>query len=288
MTNVIDTLNRALTAAFDVVLTPLEALGRPLALVLASGVFGVLALLVFKRISHQQGIKAAKNKIKGHLIEIRLYQDDLAVVARAIGKVLARNLQYLAYNFGPFVPLAIPFVFVLAQLVVRYAFAPVPVEPVSAQVMPGRGTMLLVTLDAEHAGLAAGLRIELPDGVRALSPLVRNAARGRACQEVVASRAGTHEIGFVLANGERQTKRLVAGTLARTLQPERSDGLLDALLWPAEERFPAESAFAKIAFRYPDSDLGWLPGGVGGVLIVFLVASMAFGFVMLKPLGIEI
>ena len=42
----------------------------------------------------------------------------------SILRVLARNFQYLAYNLGPFLPLAIPFVFVLAQLVVRYAYAP--------------------------------------------------------------------------------------------------------------------------------------------------------------------
>jgi hypothetical protein len=285
-----NTLNHALTAAFDALLVPFELLGRPLALVLASGIFGILALLAFKRISHQKGIKAAKSKIKGHLIEIRLYQDDLAVVARAIGKVLARNLQYLALNFAPFLPLAIPFVFVLAQLVVRYAFAPVPVQPETAHVLPGRGTMLNVTLDPAHAALAAGLRIELPDGVRALSPLARIPSQGRAHQEVVATRAGTHEIAFVLANGERVTKLLAAGdaTTERTLQPERSKSFFDAVLWPAEDAFPSTSAFAKIAFAYPDSDLGWLPGGVGGVLVVFLVASMAFGFVMLKPLGIEI
>jgi hypothetical protein len=44
----------------------------------------------------------------------------------------------------------------------------------------------------------------------------------------------------------------------------------------------------RVAFLYPDSDLGWMPGGPTGVLIIFLVASMLFGFIALKPLGVKI
>ena len=83
-------------------------------------------------------------------------------------------------------------------------------------------------------------------------------------------------------------KRLSAGTAERAMQPERVRGVFSSLLWPAEDAFERDSAFARIAFRYPDSELGPLPGGASGVLIVFLVASMVAGFALLKPLGIEI
>jgi hypothetical protein len=102
-----------------------------------SGVFGVLALIAFKHISWQKGIKAAKDRIKGHMIEIRIYQDDLVVVGQSVLKILGRNLQYVTLNFGPFIPLAIPFVFVMAQFVVRYAYDPVPVTPTEQYVLAG-------------------------------------------------------------------------------------------------------------------------------------------------------
>ena len=72
-------INRAATSVFDVVLTPFEALGDGWALFLVSGVFGILCLLIFKQISWQKGIKATKDKIKGNMIAIRLYQDDLRI-----------------------------------------------------------------------------------------------------------------------------------------------------------------------------------------------------------------
>ena len=85
-------LNHAWSRIFDGFLAPLERLGTPFALVVTSALFGVLALIAFKHMSAQRRIKATKDKIKAHLIEIRIYQDELAIVGRAIARVLVKNL----------------------------------------------------------------------------------------------------------------------------------------------------------------------------------------------------
>ena len=56
-----DAINSAVTALFDVILTPLEAVSEEFALIVVSGVFGVLALWAFKHISWQKGIKALEH-----------------------------------------------------------------------------------------------------------------------------------------------------------------------------------------------------------------------------------
>jgi len=286
-------INRALTAFFDLVLRPLEAVGMEYSLTLVSGIFGVLALVVFKRISSQKGIKAAKDKIKGHMIEIRLYQDDLGLVSKAIGKVLLRNFQYLFLNFGPFLPLAVPFAFVVAQMVVRYGFEPVPVvrgEP--GQVLAGLGTTLRVDLEPAFAARSGEIELELPEGLVPVSKLAH--VRGFAAQEFVATRPGDFDIR-IRFDGREYTKEFHARDpesplpRPRRMQPERGRGLFDALLWPAEETFGADSGLARVSFVYPESDLGWIPSsGPGGVILWFVIASMAFGLIMLKPLGVQI
>ena len=286
-------INRGLTAFFDLVLRPLEAVGPEYSLTLVSGIFGVLALVVFKHISSQKGIKATKDKIKGHMIEIRLYQDDLGLVSKAIGKVLLRNFQYLFLNFGPFLPLAVPFAFVVAQMVVRYAFEPVAVvrdEP--SQVLPGLGTTLRVDLKPGFASRAGEIELVLPEGLVPVSKLAR--VRGFAAQEFVATQPGDYDIRIRFA-GQEYTKEFRArdpqGTLPRPrrMQPERGEGFFAALLWPAEETFGADSPLARVSFAYPESDLGWIPSsGPGGVILWFVIASMAFGLIMLKPLGVQI
>lgn len=281
-------INHALNTAFDALLWPLDQLGRPTALLLASAIAGVFALLLFKQLSFQKRIRAVKDRIQAHLIEIRIYQDDLRITARAIAKVLTRNFQYLGLNLLPFIPLSLPFAIVLAQLVVRYGFGPVPVAAEHAQPLAGATTLVRIELERESAQLAAGLRLELPTGVEARSPLVRLASEGVAYQEVLVRAAGEHELVATLADGTRETKRLPAGVRVRALQPERAKGVFHALLWPAEDALASDSPFASISATQPDSELGWLPGGPGGVVLVFLVASLVAGALAIKPLKVTI
>lgn len=282
-------LNHAVTAVFDVLMWPLDRLGPVTALVVASGVFGVIALIAFKYLSRQKAIAAAKDKIKAHLIEIRIYQDDPRIVARAIGKILMRNGQYLALNLMPFVPLSLPFVLVVAQLVVRHAHAPVPLHAETKALLAGQGTTLQVTMTPAAAARVGELTIHYPEGIRAVSPLVRIASEGRAFQEIVALESGSYAIELSLADGTSESKRLYAGDVApRASQPARDQSFWSALLWPAEDQLASTSPFERIAIEYPDADLGWLPSGPGGVLLVFLVSSMLFGALAIKPLKIQI
>lgn len=281
-----DAINRAVTALFDVILTPLEAVSEEFALLVVSGVFGVLALWIFKHISWQKGIKAAKDRIKGHLIEIRLYQDDLGIVARSIGKVLLRNFQYLGLNFGPFVPLAIPFALVAAQMVVRYGFEPAPVQHPTELRLAGEGQTLVV--EGDEAAIA-GLEIVLPEGLTAVSPLARIPRAGHAALEFVAEKPGVHELVVKTPSGEI-IKTIAVGAEAdvRAMQDRRVASAFEAVLWPAEDTLSG-TGLTEIRFRYPESDLGWLPlSGPFGVLVVFVLASMVVGFIFLKPLGVQI
>jgi len=287
-------INGATTALFDLLLTPLEAVGREFALIVISGVFGILALIVFKHISSQRGIKAAKDKIKGHMIEIRLYQDDLGLVSKAICKVLLRNLQYVCLNFGPFIPLMFPFGLVAAQMVVRYGFEPVPVQEQPGALLGGEGITVKIELDEAHKREAADLQLVLPEGVQPVSKLVRVPSKGLAFQEIAATTPGAYDL-TVEVGGERVVKTLYAGPDApRKLQPERTASALMAILWPAEDTL--SSPLSRISFHglsapeaYPYAKLGWLPGsGPIAVLLWFVGFSMLFGFAALKPLGVQI
>lgn len=286
-----NSIHRILGAIFDIVLTPFEWLGDAASLVLVSGVFGVLALLVFKRISWQAGIKSTKDKIKGHMIAIRLYQDDLRVVFGSVLKILLRNLQYLGLNFGPILPLFMPFVLIAAQLVVRYAFDPLPVmsEENLASMLPGEGTELEVRMKRGREAEVGMLTIELPPHLRALSPMAKSARDGIAILEFAAAAPGEGEIRLLVDGRQVGSKRVVAGDHgSRTMQPERVSGFFVSWLWPAEPTLEADSPIGSIRFSYPSRDLGVLPGGPFGVLLTFFLSSVLFGIAILKPLNIQI
>ncbi len=282
-------INRAATAVFDLLVKPLSFLGDELTIVVLSGIFGILALILFKFISYQKGIKSTKDKIKAGMIEIRLYQNDLGIVSKAVGKVLGRNFQYMALNFGPFIPLSIPFVLALAQLVCRFGFAPVPVWEEHRDWTPGKGTVIEIAMRPGEEALVSELEVVVPETLVVKQPLMRNAAAGKAWIEVVARASGNEQIEFVLPDGVRATKDIVTGDgpLPALMAPERVSGFWKSWLWPAEDNFQG-TPFADIKFTYPERELRWMPDGVLGVLLTFLVASILFGLVILKPLGIQI
>jgi hypothetical protein len=284
-------VHRILSAIFDAALTPLELLGDVTALVLVSGLFGILALLLFKQISWQAGIKATKDKIKGHMIAIRIYQDDLAIVFASVLRVVLRNFQYLALNFGPILPLFVPFVLIASQLVVRYAFAPLPVvaEAEVESMLPGRGHMLEVRMKRDRGDAVSGLEVRLPSHLKALSPLARNARDGIAVMEFVPIAAGTADVELWVGGVLAGVKSVSAGDAPpRRMQPERVSDFWSSWLWPAEPTFAPESPLDSVRFAYPDRDLGILPGGAFGVLLTFFLASIVFGIAVLKPLNIQI
>jgi len=286
-----NSVHHFLGAIFDAILTPLELLGDEVALVLVSGILGILALLLFKRISWQGAIKGTKDKIKGHMIAIRIYQDDLRIVFTSVLKVVLRNFQYLALNFGPILPLLAPFVLIAGQLVVRYGFEPLPVksEAELASMLPGQGTMIELKMKESHRAEVGEITVELPSNFRALSPLARNAADGVAVLEIAAAGPGGGEIRILAGGREVGTKTIVAGTdIPRHMQPERVSGFWDSWLWPAEPTFASDSPLDSVSFVYPDRELALLPGGAFGVLMTFFLSSIVFGIAVLKPLNIQI
>lgn len=284
------TLNRVTTAVFDSLLAPLAGLGAFWIVVLIGAVFVVPALLLFKQISWQGGIKGAKERIKGHLIAIRIYQNDLAIVAASVGRILVRNAQYLGLNFGPLLPLLPPFTLVVAQLATRYGFEPLPVDTrPTAELRSGQGTLLEVHFAPGREGEVAGLSVEWPDGLEPLTPLVRSPGGGVAFQEFVARTPGDWTITLRTAAGAHETKRVLVGSApGGAFQPERVRSFWAAWLWPAEPTLPSASPFERIAFAYPERPLPLSPGGPIGVMVIFFVASLVAGVVVLKVFHIQI
>jgi hypothetical protein len=248
-------------------------------------------MLLFKKISWQKGIKGTKDKIKGNMIAIRIYQDDLVVVGKAVVKVLLRNFQYLGLNFGPFIPLSIPFILVAVQLVVRYSFAPIPVvgDEALARMLPGEGTLIEVEFKAADRGKIADLTLDYPSGLKPVSQLVRSISEGKAYQEVVATSAGVGEIEILVGGTRVGTKEVVTGSEpTRLMQPERVASPWVAWMWPAEDTFGSDSPVARVVLPYPDRDLPWLPDGPLAVFMTFVVVAFAFGLILIKPLKIQI
>ncbi len=113
------------------------AANTPLLWVLAiSIVIGFLMVIVFRYTSDQKAIGRAKDRLKAHLLAVRLFQDQLPVVMRAYGKILRGTGSYLRLAFTPFLIAILPITFLIVQLD-RY-FGWMPLQPAQTFLVEAR------------------------------------------------------------------------------------------------------------------------------------------------------
>ena len=244
---------------------------------------GIVALIVYKYVSNQAGIQRAKNAIKVHLLEIRLFKDDIAVVLGATARILLKNGLYLGHNILPMLVMIVPMMTILFQLEARYAHDPLPVGSVN---------LLILKLDGRRpdvpdtaTGLAETVRLEIPAGLSLDAPPVRT-AEGEIAWRLRAEQPGDHTLTIHVGD-EVVEKRIAVGGPPRKVPVLRTKGL-EGLLYPGEAGLPGESRVYSARLWYPERDLGWLPGGEMGVLATFFGFSILSGFALKGLFGVTL
>jgi hypothetical protein len=273
------TVNKALNFVFDVLLLDFLGLGPFWQLAVISILFAVGALLVFKKLSNQKGIRAAKDKVTAHLLQVILFQDDVRTVLRAQGKILRYNFVYLGHNMVPMVFLVLPFILVVMNLDPRFRF-----DPARA----GEPTYVTVTMreGVDLEGLEFAL--DAPAGIRVETPPVRATALRTVDWRLRPERDGIYSL-TVRAGDDVQTKRLVVGERVKMLAPKREGGgFLYQLANPGEPPIPKSSPIEEIRLSYPRTQTIPVLGIDMHWLVVFLIVSLGFGFAIKGALGVEI
>ncbi len=275
--------NAITSALFDPLLAPFGEEHAWFDLLFWSVAAGIVALIVYKYVSNQGGIQRAKNAIKVHLLEIRLFKDDIAAVLASTGKILYKNALYLGHNILPMLVMIVPMMTILFQLEARYAHDPLPVGSVN---------LLIVKLDGQHpdvpdtaTGLAEMVRLDLPDGLSLDAPPVRT-AEGKIAWRLRAEQQGDHVVKIRVGD-EVVEKGIAVGGPPRKVPVLRTKGM-EGLLYPGEPGLPADSPVQSARISYPARDLGWLPGGEMGVLATFFGLSILSGFALKNLFGVTL
>ncbi|MCC7241921.1 MAG: hypothetical protein IT180_08350 [Acidobacteria bacterium] len=101
-------LNAAAVAAADATLAPAVRVAPLATLLLVSAATGVAILWVVGRTSNRAGMAAEKRAVQAGLFEMRLFNDSLPAVFRALGRVLRHHARYLGYTLVPLAWMALP------------------------------------------------------------------------------------------------------------------------------------------------------------------------------------
>jgi|SRR5579864_4140805 len=283
------TLNRGATAVVDVLFYPLAWLSPLVGLAVVALVTAILALWVVKRTSDQARLRAAKNGMYAALLEMRLFNDDLAAILRAQGAVIASNARYLRASLVPILWLIVPFGLLVVHLESYYAYRGLtPNEPalVTAHVRPGAPGVAGAP-GAPAAATTEPLTLEAPPGIRADTPAVWFPSSGEVVWRVVPEAAGEYTIR-IRQGSATLTKTVVVSDAVRrrsTVRPAVS--WIDQIEYPSEPPLPADGHVDAITIGYPPRELtifGWRTPWI----VIYGALTVLFGLALGRVLRVEL
>ena len=272
----VNLINSVLTPIFDVICWPFRALAPIWALAVISFASGIFLVWLFGKTSDQDRVRAVRDRIRGNLIGVRLFQHDIGVVLRLQGKIFGDTFRFMGLALVPLLIMLVPVLLIMTQLQLRFDVRPLEVgEPV-----------LVTALVREASTLDGTVALEVPDGVTVETPPVKIRSTREIVWRLRVDRPGDHAL-VVRVGDEVLEKQIVAGGGWRPVSYLRSSHALDTLLYPGEPPIAADHPVEAVEVAYPPQDLSLLGVGVNW-LVGFLLLSMACGFAFKGVLGVEV
>lgn len=268
-------LNKAMTALFDLLLWPFAAMAPIVALSLISIVTGGLMLWIFGKVSDQESIRVVRDRIRGNLIAVRLFGDDLGMLFRLQWRLIRDNVVFLKYALLPLLIMMIPVMLILTQLNLRFEARPLET---------GEAATVTVTL-RDGASIDRGVTLEAPEGITVETPAVRVAAKREVVWRIRPDADGDY--GLIVRVGDEEiVKRLqVGGGWGATSALRPGKNVWEILLFPGED--PIRGAVESVEVHYSSLPITLFGFAVDWLIFFFLVSLIA-GFALKRPLGVEI
>lgn len=262
-------VNSVMVGLFGLLLLPFEGMDPWAGMVWISLLTAFFMLFVFKLTSNQAVVRSAKDAIKAHLLEMRLYNDNPRVMIAAERDIMKANLRYIAANTKPLVVMMVPLVLVLAQLNLRFD---------SDTLRPGEQVLVKMKMKAGFDPMRVDPVLVPPSGLELSAPPVRISDEGEVVWRMRALTPGEYVLRFT-AGGAEMTKsaRVGGGPIAAVPARAVSRSILDQALYPGDHPLPSGSPADMIEISYRPRRLT-LFGMRIHWLVAFFGLSMVMGF----------
>ncbi len=270
--------NFAFGKIFEFIFFPFQRMSPWVAMALISFLTSLLMLLFFRLFSNQHGIRTVKNKIKAHLLELRLFKDSLSLSLRAQGNILRYNLKYIGYSAKPLLVMFIPIVLILVQLNLWFGYQ---------ALSPGQEIIVKIKLVEGQNPLAINLGLE-SSSLDIETPPLRIESENEIDWRIKARENGSHQLTLTV-NGKKFTKKVIVGQrpLVKISQAKVRSNFIAELFNPGEVPLSRNLPFKSVEVLYPAKNMN-LFGWHIHWLIVYFALSIIFGFAFKGVFKVEI
>jgi hypothetical protein len=267
--------NYFLTRGFDLLLAPFAKLPPFWGILFLSLLTSLFVLAVYRAVSKPQKVKDTKNRIKAHILAIRLYRDFWKVIIVSFFKSLYYTGKYFVLNLFPLL-LVLPLMFLLfVQMDIRYGMRPFRVNEA-------------FTVKAEFSRDPGALSVELqadPHYHAMMNPVFVNSLH-EVDWKLRAAQNGSGALA-VTVNGTTVRKSLLIGTGLPALSNKKMAASQWAhFIYPDEKLLAPAPALATISLQYPPRSINFL--GIRTHWLVFYFAlTMIIALALKNKFGVE-
>ncbi len=267
-----------MSSGFDVLMAPFASSHPLWPLFAFSAPTGIVMLVIFRYSSDQEGIKNTKRLIKAHILEIRIFKDDLRILLSAQKRILVYNLRYMGYALKPMLLMIVPMAIILIQLDGWLGYRPL---------RPEESAIVTVRLSTTRSEVFSDVSIRSEKGLVIETPSLRIPSERTASWRIRAKEVGEYHLTITISDETVQKSVLISSGVLARISPRRVADIWSIFLNPSEEAISGNSLIREIEVAYPSRSVE-ISGLTTHWLILFFVLSMAFGFAFKGFFKVEI
>ncbi len=254
------------------------------ALIIGLSLLSSLSILyLFKWFSNQEKIKYHKRLMLGYILQLRLYQDRLSIIASSVLQILKHNLLYIRYTLPSLVFIVVPVFLACAVLNARCGYEPVK---------DGERLILQVSLknSQQEPLLFSSVGCMVSDGISLETPPLRipseNTVLWRAC---IRNIEPEDEMFFTIKVGKSVVqKKVLTGSKGDCFSPTLAGfGANSALFYSGEGFIEENSAIGFVSLSVKRNSLPFLFWSLDPLWAYFII-TMAFAFLLKNSINVSI
>ncbi len=278
LARIITGINSVMNTAFDFILTPFRTVSPWPGMLAVSLVTSVIVLIIFKYTSRQTTLKQKKNKLLANTLELALFKDDIIMNLRAFGRAFMANIMYLLELMVPLLASFVPVTLIIIQLSCWFGARPI---------RPGETFIATAYFSSNYPVTEQSISVKTSDGITVETDSVRTPSENHVSWRFKAGTPGPQWIDFNI-NGTALRKTVTVDTrIARISARRVQPGTLALFANPSEPPLPADSPVTSIVAVYPQPN--FIIAGINfNWLAVFFVLTLVCGFILKKPMNVEI
>jgi uncharacterized membrane protein (DUF106 family) len=264
---------------FDILFLPFRGMSSWVGMIFISFLTGLLMLFVFKWTSDQQGIKKVKNRIKAHLLELRLFKDSLSQSFRSQGNILRCNLRYIGYSAKPMLVMILPLILIIIQLNFWFGYESLKLN---------EAAILKIKLSEGQNPVETQIDVQPSSGLVIETPPLRIEESEEINWRFSATQPGLQQFTLTI-DGTTVSKKVDVSQkpLSKISPLKPGKKFLDQVLYPTESPVRGQIPIQKIEIQYPTKNMNFFGWEIHWI-IVYFVLSIIFGFAFKGVLKVQI